>query len=130
MKLIIAGSRHISVSFDEMDAHILDIVEKMGQKVTGIISGGAKGVDTSAREYVYELAKFGGNWNDFFHEELPNWDKHGKAAGPLRNRRMAEMGDVLLVIWDGKSRGSRSMKNAMEELDKPIFQVIKENPRS
>lgn len=38
-----------------------------------------------------------------------NWGKHSKAAGPIRNKEMAEGADVLVAIWDGKSRGTRSM---------------------
>ena len=44
-----------------------------------------------------------------------DWDKHGKAAGHIRNRQMAEYasdGDnigILVAFWDGKSRGTKSM---------------------
>jgi hypothetical protein len=37
------------------------------------------------------------------------WDKYGKAAGPLRNREMAAYADALILVWDGKSRGSANM---------------------
>ena len=53
----------------------------------------------------------------------PDWDKRGKAAGPIRNQEMAKYADVLLLIWDGKSKGSLSMRDAMEKLNKPIFEV-------
>lgn len=38
-----------------------------------------------------------------------DWDAHGKAAGPIRNRKMAQEADALLLLWDGKSKGSASM---------------------
>ncbi len=66
-------------------------------------------------------------WKDFggFLKEFPpDWEKHGKAAGPIRNKEMAEYADALLLIWDGKSRGSASMKKEMEKLEKPIYEVI------
>ncbi len=37
---------------------------------------------------------------------------------------MALYGDALLLIWDGKSRGSTSMRNEMKKLDKPVYEVI------
>lgn len=39
----------------------------------------------------------------------PDWDTYGRAAGPMRNAKMAEYADVCIVIWDGTSRGSKSM---------------------
>lgn len=39
-----------------------------------------------------------------------DWKTHGKAAGPIRNREMAEAGaDALLALWDGESKGTSSM---------------------
>lgn len=39
----------------------------------------------------------------------PDWDKHGKKAGPIRNREMAAFGDYLVAFWDGKSKGTANM---------------------
>lgn len=39
----------------------------------------------------------------------PDWDKYGKAAGPIRNRKMAEYAEAAIVFWDGKSDGSKDM---------------------
>lgn len=42
--------------------------------------------------------------------EFPaDWNTHGKAAGPIRNAEMADYADALILVWDGKSRGSRDM---------------------
>ena len=48
---------------------------------------------------------------------------NGKAAGHVRNKKMAEYGDALLLIWDGKSKGSANMKKEMQKLNKPIYEV-------
>ena len=40
------------------------------------------------------------------------WNTYGKAAGPIRNRQMAEYAspdEYCVIFWDGKSRGSQSM---------------------
>lgn len=41
-----------------------------------------------------------------------DWAKYGKAAGPVRNRQMAEYAApdwYCVIFWDGKSRGSKNM---------------------
>ena len=40
------------------------------------------------------------------------WNTYGKAAGPIRNRQMAEYAapdGYCVVFWDGKSRGSQNI---------------------
>jgi hypothetical protein len=38
-----------------------------------------------------------------------NWDRHGKAAGGIRNTAMANYGTHLIAFWDGESPGTRDM---------------------
>lgn len=114
MILIIAGSRNLKVTIEDLDSYITnDFVINP----SSIISGGATGIDTCANKYA--------NYKKIAFIPFPaDWKKHGKAAGPIRNKLMAEHGDVLLLIWDGKSKGSASMKKEMEKLNKPIYEVI------
>ncbi len=53
-----------------------------------------------------------------------DWDKHGKAAGPIRNKQMAEYADALLLIWDGNSRGSMNMKKEAEKANLQIVEIL------
>lgn len=39
-----------------------------------------------------------------------DWEKYGKAAGPIRNQQMAEYGNVLLAF----DRGTKGTKNMIE----------------
>ena len=40
--------------------------------------------------------------------EFPaDWEKHGRGAGFVRNKQMAEYATHLLAFWDGKSKGNR-----------------------
>ena len=48
----------------------------------------------------------------------------GKRAGFVRNEQMAKYSDMLLLIWDGESRGSKSMKELMIKEDKLIVEII------
>lgn len=110
MKLIIAGSRH----FANID--ISGYIKFFDLAPTEVVCGGAYGVDWS-----------GGIWGDKTSTPVKiffaDWNKHGKAAGPIRNKEMAEYADALLLIWDGKSKGSASMLREMKKLGKPIYEV-------
>ena len=113
MKLVIAGSRDLSVSVD----FIAETLDKLKLFPTEIVSGGARGIDSCAQRYAQDqrmmFALFEADWN-----------KNGKAAGPIRNLSMALYGDALLLIWDGKSKGSANMKSNMVALKKPVYEVI------
>jgi len=117
VKLIIAGSRDYNPSI----SFILESIRFHNlQGALEIVSGKSKGVD-----YVGELFA---DWVEIpvkpFPVEKSDWTKYGKAAGPMRNKQMAKYGDVLLLIWDGKSSGSASMKREMQLQKKPIYEVI------
>ncbi len=68
---------------------------------TVIISGGARGPDSWA---VGEAQRRGMETVVF----TPDWDAHGKAAGPIRNAQITDNCDWLVAFWDGKSRGTRN----------------------
>jgi len=112
VRVIIAGSRTI---------HDYAVVEHAVKEskfdVTEVVCGGASGVDT-----------LGFTWAT--RHEIPvkmmpaDWKRHGRSAGPLRNGEMARYADALILVWDGISRGSSSMKQQMTRLGKHIFEVI------
>lgn len=118
MKLIVAGSRTFYVSHHFIDdvycikCPELDYPEE-------IVCGGAKGIDEAGKRWGHTLSS-----KDRVKLFPADWDKHGKAAGPIRNREMAQYADALLLIWDGKSRGSANMKSEMQKLGKPVYEVI------
>ena len=67
-----------------------------------IVSGHASGADSLGEQYANE--------EGFDTQLFPaDWNKHGKAAGPIRNAEMAEVADALIAFWDGKSRGTANM---------------------
>lgn len=131
MKLIIAGSRHlVDVDINNIMYHYFmdNTSDFHPERVVEVISGGCNGIDKLGEQWAKEEY-----WFDHGHTYkksisikyfIPDWKTHGKAAGPIRNRQMAEYGDALLLIWDGKSRGSASMKKEMEKLNKPIYEII------
>ena len=64
------------------------------------VSGGADGVDTWGLD---EARKSGARTRSF----LPEWDKYGKSAGFKRNALIVQAVDLVVVFWDGTSKGSK-----------------------
>jgi hypothetical protein len=117
MKLVIAGSRSID---DEgmVKTIIEETLEEKDWNPEEIISGGASGVDSIAEDWAksqgIEFQKFEPEWGDIDHEdalvrERQDGTKYDAAAGPRRNKKMAEYGDALLAIWNGTSDGTKHM---------------------
>lgn len=99
MKTIIAGSRTIT------NQKLVDSVITAAQKhfqIQEVVSGTARGVDLCGETFATQ--------NNIPIKRFPaDWNKHGRAAGPIRNEQMAQYADALILIWDGKSRGAASM---------------------
>ena len=91
MKVAVIGSRGLTVS---------ELGRYLPENTTEIVSGGAKGVDTSAREYALS---HGIKLTDF----LPEYTKYGRSAPLKRNIAIIEYSDIVLAFWDGKSRGTK-----------------------
>lgn len=118
MKLIIAGGRDFS-QCDMVASAVAHAANRMGKfvgDISEIVSGGASGADACGEEY----AKAAGIPLKVFPAD---WDKHGRAAGPIRNQQMAEYADGLLCFWDGKSRGTANMLECMKKLGKPSLTI-------
>jgi hypothetical protein len=111
MRVIIAGSRSIT-AFGVVERAILS--SPFSGKITEVISGTACGVDRLGERWAKE--------NNIPIKLFPaNWSEHGKGAGRLRNSEMAMYADALIAVWDGESRGTRNMIEAMQRLGKPRF---------
>jgi len=115
MKVIIAGSRTLYPTLDEISDYLIEADFRLN--LTEVICGMAKGVDLQGKLWAERakipVAKFPANWN-----------KHGRSAGAIRNKMMAEDADALLLIWDGKSRGSKNMLDNAETHRLLIKEVI------
>ena len=111
MKLVVAGSRNIT-DYDIVKNGI-DTLVRQGMVITAIIDGTARGVDRLASRYADE--------NGIENIRVPaEWKLYHQGAGAIRNKKMAEMGDVLLAFWDGASRGTQNMINAANARGIPV----------
>jgi len=104
MKIAVVGSR----SFNDYDF----LKEKLSlYKIDVIISGGAPGADSLAERYAEE--------NNIETIIFPaEWETHGRAAGPIRNKLIVENCDYLIAFWNGKSRGTKFSIDYAKELGK------------
>lgn len=111
MKTIIAGSRE----FIDQD-FVNRCVKKHIHVITEVVSGGAKGVDMLGEQFAKEhnlpIKRFSVSQDD--------WKTLGKAAGPIRNKKMAEYADALIAFWDGNSPGTKNMIETMKKMGKPF----------
>lgn len=129
--VMVCGSRTITdVSW--VEKQIIDYLKEIDaehQKKFGssdrdfiIIQGLAKGVDMIAKNFAdnHNL----GTW-DFPAE----WDKYGKAAGHIRNEIMVDKCDYCLILWDGKSLGTKNDIEHCHKKNKPHKIIVYNNPR-
>jgi hypothetical protein len=108
MKVIVAGSREINDR-----AVVARAIQSSPFKITELVSGTARGVDSTAENYALT--------NNIPVKKFPaDWDKYGKPAGAIRNQKMAEYADGLIAVWDGQSAGTKSMIKIMNKVGKPV----------
>ncbi len=106
MRVLVCGGRDyrdpdaVYSALDKLDAE---------QGIECVIEGGALGADCFAAE-----------WADYTktpHEQfIADWKKHGKSAGPIRNRLMLEDGKPDLVMAFPGGRGTANMISQAEKL--------------
>lgn len=110
-KVIIAGSR----TFDDY-LYLENVMNLLNIDIDEIISGKANGADTLGEQYA-------NNHNIKIKEFYPDWDKFGKSAGHIRNKEMAEYGNILVAFWDGKSSGTKNMINTAKKLNLILYEI-------
>lgn len=112
MKLAIVGSREIT----DMSI-LLEGISKVPamDQVTEIVSGGAKGVDTLARQFAESR---GLRCTEF----LPDYARYGRAATLVRNSQIVEYADLVLAIpVKGGSRGTHDSMRKAEKVGKRLI---------
>jgi hypothetical protein len=91
MKVGIVGSRNLDIDLN-LYLKTMDITE--------IISGGAKGIDTCAKNFALQH-------NIKLTEYKPDYKTyHFKQAPIMRNQLIINDSELLVAFWDGKSKGT------------------------
>lgn len=108
MKILIAGSRSITE---------FDLSDYVPKKPDLIISGGASGIDTIAEKFAdkNKISKL---------IVRPRYDLYGKAAPLKRNEMMVDIADQILIVWDGKSKGTKYTAEYAKKKAKSVTIVV------
>ncbi len=91
MKVAVIGSRGLTVD---------NLEDFLPICTSELVSGGARGVDSSAARYAKEN---GIKIKEF----LPEYEKYGRGAPLKRNLLIIDYADLVLAFWDGTSRGTK-----------------------
>lgn len=111
MRLLVCGSREYE-NWDKINSEL----SRLLRKPTVIIHGAAAGVDSMAGLWARR--------NNIPEEAYPaDWEKHGKAAGPIRNKQMLDEGkpDCVLAFPTKNSKGTRNMITQAEKAGVPCI---------
>lgn len=109
MKVAVIGSRGLTVK---------NLENYLPAGTTEIVSGGAVGVDTSAKEYARSN-------NLKLTEFLPEYEKYGRKAPLKRNIKIIEYANTVLAFWDGKSHGTAFVIKNCKSMNVPVTVFIK-----
>lgn len=109
-RVLVCGSRDYpdrDEVFRVLDVHLA----KLGPRMM-VVTGGARGADEYAREWA--VSRKVDHWVMY-----ARWGIDGKAAGPIRNRRMVKKKIKLVLAFSrdfDKSRGTSDMIRVAEKL--------------
>ena len=119
MKIAVIGSRDFK-DRDEAFSIIYNMFDPTcREQLPHLVSGGARGIDSLAEEVVNYL-------NELYEVNIqktifkPDWDKHGKSAGFIRNKLIIDEADFIVAIWNAKSKGTKHSIDLAIKANKPI----------
>ena len=128
-KVFIGGSRRLTRLNDDIISHL----NRITKKGLAILIGDANGVDKAVQSYLCEheydnVTVFHsgekcrnnvGNWHAVQVE--PPTKRRDYNYYAAKDKRMADEADYGLVIWDGKSRGTRHQIQRLLSQEKKVF---------
>ena len=113
MKVAVIGSR----GFNKYEL-LKETLSKL--EITLVVSGGAKGADSLGEQYANENQIP----TKIF---LPDWKKHGRAAGMLRNTDIINEAEMVVAFWDGESKGTKDSITKAQKQNKKVLIINYKN---
>jgi hypothetical protein len=101
MRVLICGDRHWT-NVERIRQVVKDLAPKL------IIEGGAKGADRIAQQVGKELGIK-------VKEVNANWAAYGRAAGPIRNKKMLKLKPDLVIAFHNDIEKSKGTKNMLAQ---------------
>ena len=111
MKLAVIGTKEFA------DLNFLTTILIKIPNIKLIISGGAPGTDTLAKQFAIQT-------KIEFLEFPPDYKKYGDKAKHIRDKLIVEECDELITFWDGKCEGTKYTMNYAKQLGIPV-KIIK-----
>ena len=109
MKVAVIGSRGLTVE---------NLKDYLPKETTEIVSGGAKGIDTGAKNYANA---HGIKYKEF----LPDYAIYKRGAPLKRNEKIIEYSDLVIAFWDGKSSGTKFVIDTCKKIGVDIKVILK-----
>ena len=117
-RVLVCGGR----DYDDQDA-VFSVLNKL--RPTFIIEGGARGADTLA--WLWARRNLGPDQRLQFQAR---WDRHGKAAGAIRNQEMIDIGKPDLVVAFPGGKGTADMVRRAKRAGIPVLEYPQPAPLS
>ncbi len=113
-RLVVAGSR----DFDDYALLSAELDKLLSGKTNiTIVSGTARGADRLGERYAAE--------HNLRIERFPaEWEKYHKGAGPIRNMKMVQSADAVIVFWDNESSGTKNIIECARKQDIP-YRIVR-----
>ena len=107
MKLLIAGSRSIQT---------YELEKFIPEETTIILTGGAAGIDILAENYADQkhLSKL---------ILRPQYNRYGRSAPLKRNEQLVDLCDMALIVWDGRSKGTKYTLDYAQKIGIPVILI-------
>jgi hypothetical protein len=115
MRVLVFGGRHFN---DRQVLYtLLDYLHNIGQPITWLIHGGARGADQLGESWAMSR----GVQTQCF---LPQWNKYGAGAGPRRNERMLLEGRPEVGVAMPGGPGTADMTARCKRVELPVLTSI------
>lgn len=125
IRLVIFGSRTAFPTRDDIARELTDLFGQSeltegrfnaldpSRMIAEVISGTAAGADQRGEMWA--------GLHGIPVRRMPaDWERHGKAAGRIRNRAMAEIATHGLGFWHGESNGTAHMASLLLSMSKAV----------
>ena len=113
-RILVCGGRDYSDA-EWFDKCIMHLIQHVTPADILIIQGGARGADRLAKEWA---ERYGVEQIEF----RADWDRHGKAAGYIRNKQMLDEGKPHMVVAFPGGRGTASMVQIAHRANLAVWQ--------